>query len=154
MTRRSIIAILLLVATAACSASRKEYDTNPSYSPHFFRKYDLGLTWQAERKDHEIVLLGTVVNRRSMYMRDLELTVRLLNDKGEILAMETVAEFPTFMPTGEGAPFHLNLRFPEGTAPARLRFGYTYWLTEQPPALKGYGGHEDIPHFGNLDAPL
>ena len=154
MRARSIVFALLLLATAACSTIEKEFDANPPFSPHFFRKFDIELAWMAERKGQEIVLSGMVTNQRHAYMRDLELTVRLLDDKGGVLARETVADFPTHLPSGEAATFHINLRFPAGADPARLRFGYTYCLSEQPPVPRGYGGHEDIPHFGNLDAPL
>jgi len=74
--------------------------------------------------------------------------------KGGVLARATLADFPTYIPSGKAAPFQMNFRFPDGTAPARLRFSYTYWLAEDPPAVRGYSGYEDIPHFGNFDAPL
>lgn len=153
MRVRVLIAVLLL-ATAACSGYRKEFDANPPYAPHYFRNFDVEVAWQAERTGQEVRLAGAVTNHRYAYLRDLELTARLLDEKGGVLARESVADFPTYVPPGQAAPFRMNLRLPPGTAPARLRFGYTYWLAEEPPAVRGYGGYENVPHFGNFDAPL
>ncbi|HEY3307236.1 MAG TPA: hypothetical protein VGJ93_02165 [Desulfuromonadaceae bacterium] len=154
MRVRWSIAILMLLATAACSTYRREFDANPPYAHHYFRNIDGEVAWQAERTGQGIRLSGTVTNHRYAFMRDLELTARLLDEKGGVLNKETLSDFPTFIPSGKAAPFHMNLRLPDGTAPARLRFSYTYWLAEEPPAFRGYGGYEDIPHFGNFDAPL
>jgi len=87
-------------------------------------------------------------------MRDLELTVMLIDEKGNVLVRETTASFPTFIPPGQSEPFRMTLRFLSGASPARLRFVYTYSLAEHPPAVKGYGSYESDLHFGNLDAPL
>jgi len=154
MRVRSIIVILLLLSMTACSTYRKEFDVNPPYAPHFFRNIDVEVAWQAERTGQEIRLSGAVTNRRYAFLRDLELTGRLLDEMGGVLARETLADFPTYIPSGKAAPFHMNLRLPDGAVPARLRFSYTYWLAEEPPAVRGYGGYEDVPHFGKFDAPL
>jgi len=153
MNMRTIIALLLLLTITACSAYRREFDANPPFAPHAVRSFDVEIAWQAERKDHDIVLAGTVANRRSGYLRDLELTVRLLDDKGETIAKETITDFPTYLPAGKSEPFHLGLRFPADRAPARLRFGYTYRLIEEPPAFRGHDSGE-VPRFGTFDAPL
>ena len=154
MRVQSIIAILLVLATAACTTYRREFDANPPFAPHYYRSFDVEVSWQAERAGQEVRLSGAVTNRRYAYLRDLELTARLLDEKGKILARETITDFPTYLPSGTAAPFRMHLRLPNGTTPARLRFNYTYLLTEEPPAVRGYGGYDDIPHFGNFDAPL
>ena len=154
MRMRSIIAILLLLATTSCSTYRKEFDANPPLAPHYFRNIDVEVAWQSQRTGQEMRLSGAVTNRRYAYLRDLELTVWLLDEKGGVVARETRVDFPTYIPSGKSAPFQLNLRLPAGTSPARLRFSYTYFLAEEPPAVRGYGGYEDVPHFGNFDAPL
>jgi hypothetical protein len=154
MRLRSIIIILLLLATVACSAYRTEFDDNPPYAPHFYRKFDVEIAWQAARTGRDIRLSGTVTNRRYAYMRDLELTAWLLDEKGDVLAEETFTDFPTYIPSGKAAPFNVKLRLPDGEGPARLRFRYNYWLAEEPPAFRGYAGYEEIPHFGNFYAPL
>jgi hypothetical protein len=154
MNVRYILTILLLLAMAACSTYRPEFDANPPYASHFFRNRDVEVAWQAENTGQEIRLSGMVTNFRYAYMRDLELTIRLLGEKKEVLAMEQLVDFPTYIPSGQGAPFQMKLRFPEGASPARLRFNYTYWLAEEPPAVKGYSGYDDVPHFGKLEAPM
>jgi hypothetical protein len=154
MNLRYVLTILLLLATAACSTYRTEFDANPPYASHFFRNRDVEVAWQAENSSQEIRLSGTVTNHRYAYMRDLELTTRLLGEKGAVLVKETRIDFPTYIPSGQGAPFQMKLRIPEGASPARLRFNYTYWLPEEPPAVRGYSGYEDIPHFGKFEAPM
>ncbi len=154
MRMRSIMTFLLLLATASCSTYRKEFDANPPFAPHYFRNIDVEVAWQSQRTGQEMRLSGAVTNRRYAYLRDLELTVWLLDEKGGVVARETRVDFPTYIPSGKSAPFQLNLRLPAGTSPARLRFSYTYFLAEEPPAVRGYGGYEDVPHFGNFDAPL
>jgi hypothetical protein len=154
MRVRSIIAILLLLVTAACSTYRREFDANPPFAPHYYRNFDVEVAWQAERSGRDVRLFGSVTNHRYAYLRDVELTARLLDEKGNILARETDADFPTYIQAGKAAPFQMKLSLPEGITPARLRFNYTYLLAEEPPAFRGYGGYEDIPHFGNFDAPL
>lgn len=154
MRVRTFIAVLLLLTTAACSSYRKEFDTNPSYAPHYFRNNGVEVAWQAERAGQEIHLSGTVTNHRYAYLRDLELKARILGEKGAVLARETLLDFPTYIPTGKAEPFHMILRLQAGTIPERLRFNYTFWLAEEPPAVRGYGGYDDVPHFGNFDAPL
>jgi len=153
MNMRTIIALLLLLAMTACSAYRREFDANPPFAPHTVRSFDVEIAWQAERKDHEILVAGTVANRRTAYLRDLELTVRLLDDKGKVIAGETTTDFPTYLPSGKSEPFRLGLRFPADRAPAGLRFAYTYRLVEEPPAFRG-GDSGEVPRFGTFDAPL
>lgn len=154
MNMRTIIAILLLLATTACSAYRREFDANLPFAAHTVRSFDVEVAWQAEQRGNDILLAGTVANRRSGYLRDLELTVRLLDDRGEVIARETITDFPTYLPSGKNSPFHLELRFPAGRAPVRLRFGYTYRLVEEPPAFRGDGDSGEVPRFGTFDAPL
>ncbi len=152
MRVRYIIAILFLFVTAACSVHRKEFDANPPYAPHYFRGFDVEVVWQATRTGQDIRVSGSLINHRDAYLLDPELTVRLLNEKGSVLANETFSDFPRYVPSEKIEPFQMNLHFPNGTVPARLRFSYTYWLAEEPPAFR-YGGYGDVPHFGHFDAP-
>jgi hypothetical protein len=159
MRLRTIIAILLMLATAACSTYRREFerefDSNPSFAPHYYRSFDVEVTWQAERSGQEIRLSGFAINHRYAYLRDLELTARLLDDKGNTLVRETAADIPTYIPPEKESSFQMTLGLPQGAIPASLRFNYTYFLAEEPPAFRGYGGgYEDLPHFGKFEAPL
>jgi hypothetical protein len=150
----SIIAILLVLTTAACSTYRREFDANPPFAPHYYRSFDVEVAWRTERTGPDVRLSGAVTNHRYAYLRDLELTARLLDEKGNIVARKTIADFPTYIPAGNSAPFQLDLSLANGRSPARLRFSYTYFLAEEPPAVMGYGGYDDVPHFGTFDAPL
>jgi hypothetical protein len=151
MRVRTIIVILLLLATAGCSAYRTQFDSNPPFAPHYIQKPYVKLAWQSERNGQHIMVSGTVTNTGDPFLHDFELTVRLLDEKGGALAKESATDFSTYIPSGQAEPFRFDLRIPAGTAPARLHFNYTYWLTEAPPAFRGY---DDIPHFGTMDGPL
>jgi len=154
MRGRSIVAIMLVLATAACSTYRREFDANPPFASHYYRSFDVEVAWQAERTGQDVQLSGAVTNRRYAYLRDLELTVRVVDEKGKVLARKKIHDFPTYIPSGKTAPFRVNLNLPEGTTPARLRFNYAYLLAEEPPAAGGYSGYKHVPHFRNFDAPL
>ncbi len=150
MVRQLLLGLLLLVTVTGCSTHRAEHDANPPFAPHHVRHFDAEFAWQVERSDGTARLAGSVTNRRYAFMRDLETTVRVLDDKGNLLARETVTDFPTYLPPGRTEPFHILFRLPPDVAPARLSFTYVYWLTEEPPAFKGY---DDVPHFGHFEAP-
>ncbi len=154
MRIRSIIVILLMLATAACSAYRRELDSNPPFSSHHYRSFDVAVAWQAERAGQDVRLSGTVTNNRFGFMRDLELKARILDAEGKTLARETIADFPAYIPSGKSESFNMNLTLPDGRTPVRLRFNYTYNLVEEPPAVGGYAGYDHIPRFGTFDAPL
>jgi hypothetical protein len=143
-----------MLITTACSSYRREFDANPPFAPHYYRNFDVEVTWQTERTVQDLRLSGVVTNLRYAYLRDLELKLRFLDEKGNVLARETLTDFPTYIPSGKPAPFHVNLSLPKGASPSRIRINYTYLLTEEAPAVRGYGGYDDIPHFGNFDAPL
>ena len=151
MSLRSIIAMLFVLATAACSTYRKEFDANPPFAPHYYRYFDVAVAWQSERTGRDVRLSGTVTNQRDVYLRDLELTGLLLDGKGNVLARATSDDFPTYLPSGKAASFQMRFSIVDETIPARLRLKYSYLLAEEPPAVRGYG---DTPHFGSFDAPL
>lgn len=151
MTLRLILVTLVLAATAACSTYRKEMDHNPPFAPHHFRSYDLEVQWQAKQTGSGILLAGTVTNHRAFYLRDLELTVRVVDGGGAVLGRVTFTDFPIYIPSEKSEPFRMEINLPSGAAPERVRFTYVYWLTEEPPVFRGYG---DVPYFGNFDSPL
>jgi hypothetical protein len=154
MRLRSIIAIVLVLVTTACSSYRREFDANPPFDAHDYRNFDVEVAWQAERTGQDVRLRGTVTNHRYAYLRDLELRGILMDEKGIVLARATVDDFPTYIPSGRGTSFQMRFSIADGATPARLRFRYTYLLAEEPPAVRGYGGYDDTPHFGKFDAPL
>lgn len=150
MPLRLMVGALLLLISTACSTYHREMDRNPPFAPHHFRSYDLEVEWQSSQTGNGILLTGTVTNHRAFYLRDLELTVRIVDSRGKILARQTFTDFPIYIPSEKSEPFRMDMAVPSGTAPERVRFTYTYWLTEEPPAFRGY---DDTPYFGSFDAP-
>ncbi len=149
-----MVRIFLLVTIAlfpACSIYHKELDQNPPFSSHRFRAYDVEITWQAERTTGGIRLAGTVTNRRSYYLHDLELTARLVDHQGKVVDRETYGGFPTYISPGKTEAFQLELHPTTGGLPQQIRFTYVYWLAEESPAFRGYG---DVPTFGSFNSPL
>lgn len=153
MRVRLIFTMLLLLSTTACSTYRREFDANPPFAPHYHKRFDLEVAWQAERTGRDVRISGTVANRRYAYLRDMVLMVRLFDVRGKELARERIEDFPRYMPTGNKEPFQFNLRIPDNTIPVRLRYNYTYILAEEPPDFSGFGGY-GVPRFGRFDAPL
>jgi hypothetical protein len=151
MALRLILVTLLLLATAACSAYHKELDGNPPFASHHYRYHDLDVVWQSEQTGDGIRVTGTVTNRRNHYLRDLELTVRLLDSWGAFLAKNIAADFPTYVPPGKTVPFRMEFPLSPGAAPEWVRFTYVYWLAEEPPGFRGY---DEVPYFGNFNSPL
>lgn len=151
MVRWLIFAALFLLTTTACTMYRKELDTNPAFAPHHFRYFDLAVDWRAERTAEGVRLSGTVTNRRDYYLRFLELTARLLDQGGTIVARGSFSDFPTYLPPGKSEPFQLVVPLPAGTTAARVHFTYVYWLVEAPPAFRG---ESDKPEFGSFVSPL
>ncbi len=150
MAHRIIFWALLLLSVGGCASYRKELDANPPFTPHRFSSYDLEVAWKTEQSDGGLRLAGAVTNRRDYFLHDLELTARLVDREGKVLARETYTDFPTYVPPGKEAPFRMELRLPAGGAVERIRFSYVYWLAEPPPAFRGYG---DVPYFGSFDSP-
>lgn len=151
MVRRFMIIALFVLTATACTLYRKELDTNPPFAPHHFRYFDLQVDWRAERTATGVRLSGTVTNRRDYYLRFLELTARLLDEKGTIVARGTFSDFPTYLPPGKSEPFRLELPLPAGSTAERVHFTYVYWLVEAPPAFRG---ESDKPDFGSFESPL
>jgi hypothetical protein len=143
--------MLLLLTTTACSTYRRQFDANPPFAPHYHRNFDVEVAWQAEKAGRDVQLAGTVANRRDAYLQDMVLTVWLFDEKGKVLAKERIEDFSRYIPPGKKEPFVFNLRIPDITIPARLRFNYTYFLAQEAPDFRQYG---DIPRSGKFDAPL
>ncbi|MCM2356976.1 MAG: hypothetical protein NDI77_02425 [Geobacteraceae bacterium] len=152
MTGKIIAGAVILLLLAACATPRKELDTNPPFSSHYYRYYDLEILWKSARTDNVISIEGTVRNLRYYYLRDLELTASLLDDKGEVVAKETFASFPTLLDTSGSERFRLELRLKPGEAPRRIRFSYTYQLADTY-QLPGYP-RGDVPRFNSFESNL
>lgn len=152
MIRKIIPVAVLLLLVAACATPRKELDTNPPFSSHRYRYYDLEILWKSARTNNIVSIEGQVKNLRSYYLRNLELTASLLDEKGEVLARETFASFPHLLDIAGTETFRMELRLKAGEEPKRLRFSYTYRLADayQSP---GYA-RDDVPRFNSFESNL
>jgi len=148
---RKILLAALLVLTTGCVHYHKELDTNPPFTAHRFRYYDVEINWQAVQGNDGVRVDGTVNNLRSDYLENMELTARLVDRQGKVLARQTYTDFSTDIPPGKPEPFRLEFNIAPGTQPALIRFSYYYWPIEAAPRFRGETG--DTPVFGNFDAP-
>lgn len=146
--------ILLMLVTAACAAYHREFDANLPFAPHFSRNFDVEVAWQSVQTGSILKVAGSVTNRRYAFLQDFELTAKIFDQKGALLASETSDSFPNYIPSGKSEPFAMTLTLPDGATPTRLSFHYDYFLKEEPPVFRGYGESGDTPHFGTFDAPL
>ena len=151
MGKRFVVILMILCATAGCTLSRKQLDQNPPFAAHRFLYENLEITWQSVRSDSGVLISGTVRNLRSYYLQDLLLIVRLLDEQGNVLARQSYAGFPDYLPPGENEPFQLSFRPPPGTRPELVHFGYFFWLTEGDASYKVYEG---TPVSGTFASPL
>jgi len=142
------IALLLLVV-AGCSVYHKELDGNPAFSSHRFSYYDVEIAWRSKGHGDKLQVAGTVRNLRSYYLRDFEITARLVDQQGKIFDRQTYADFSTYIPPGSKEPFRMEFHLPPGSQIKQIHFSYYYWLTEAAPQFRG---NEDVPTFGSFTA--
>lgn len=149
MLKRLLWLALLLLAIAGCSAYHKELDSNPAFSSHRFSYYDVEVAWRSAAHENTFLVTGTVSNLRSYYLRDFEITARLVDQQGNIYGRQTYADFPTYISPGRTEPFKMAFHTPSGTKIKQIHFSYYYWLTEAAPQFRG---NEDVPTFGSFTA--
>ena len=150
MSRIFLLVALIILAVSGCAGIGKVQDSNPPFSEHLFHYYDLEVKWRAERSDGSLRLVGTVRNVRDLFLQDLELTARLLDRQGKVVARDSFWDFPDYLPPGQAEPFHLQLRLPPGEQAKEIHFSYYYFPVEAPPA---FGGQEYVPKFGGFVSP-
>ena len=151
MAKQFLILALLLLSCCGCATYHKEIDSNPPYSAHHFRYFDLEITWQARKTGSGVRICGTIHNLRAYYLQDLELNARLLNQSGRVVARGSSADFPNYVDPGRSVPFDLEFPLAPGSEADRVHFGYLYWLVEAAPEFRS---EDDVPHFGAFTAPL
>ncbi len=127
MSRPLLLAAFLLLVLSGCAGYPKVQDSNPPFSEHHYRYYDLDVQWRAEGSDGLLRLTGTVRNLRDLYLQDLELSARLVNREGKVIARDFFPDFPNYIPPGTTEPFHLQFRVPPGEEAKEVRFRYYYF---------------------------
>ena len=150
MSRRLLLVAMLMLAVSGCAGYRKVQDSNPPFAEHLFRYYDLEVQWRAERSDGALRLVGTVRNVRDLFLQDLELNARLVNQRGKVIARNIFLDFPEYLPPNQAEPFHLQFRLPPGEQAKEVHISYFYYPVEAPPA---FGGQEYVPKFGGFVSP-
>jgi hypothetical protein len=119
---------------------------DPALYPHTYKHYDLTLFWKADHVEGVYAIAGFIKNTRYAYIRDLELSASLLDERGKGLAKAHFFFIPTLLPMDELAPFDLSLSVKPGDRPAKIRFFYRYHLAE--------GDYGDIPYFYSFETDI
>ena len=138
----SVISLLM----AACAA-QLPVRCDPALYTHCYKGFDLDVAWKTRRDGANLAVLGAITNNRNEFLRDLELTVTLLDDQGKKLSSADFMFIPNIIRLDEIKPFGLMLTVPPGSAPQRLKFRYSYYQTGN-----GIGFH--LPFFYEFEADL
>lgn len=138
------LAIAMCLLGACTGYTPQRYD--PALYPRSYRFYDLALFWRIDRDATRITIPGFVRNTRYAYIKDLELSATLLDEKGKAIGEATMFFFPRLLAMDELAPFTLNIPLKSGAQPAKLKFFYRYRLAE-----RGYGGS---PYFYSFETEI
>lgn len=151
MAKQLLVTLLMLLSCSGCTFFCKEIDANPPFSPHHFCYNEVEVNWQAEQGADGVRLSGTVRNLSPRYLQDLELTARLVNEQGRVIARGTAMSFPVYLAPDKPAPFHLDFHLPSGAQVKRVHFSYLFWVSEGGPSFRVY---EDAPRFRTFASPL
>ncbi len=144
--------VLILVLLSACSAPHKEIGQTPSGACSY-RYYDMEIIWTTAPTGNAIHLTGTVRNLRSFFLQDFELTAILLDENGRALAESSTPPSPNLINMNEPVPFSLKFVLTPGQIAKKIRFKYTYYIKESPPAVRG-GRDEGVPRTHSFEADL
>jgi hypothetical protein len=104
-----------------------------------------------QRNNNDILISGVVSNMRSYYLQRLQLTARLMNEQGKVIARGTYVTFPDYLAPGTPAPFLLEFHLPHGTLVKQVHFSYIYWVFNAEPAFRVY---VNVPRLGTFASPL
>ncbi len=130
MSKRIVLYSLMLTLLSACTGYRPpRYD--PALYPHCYRAYDLALAWKTGREGAGVTVDGFVRNNRNAFLRGLELTIELMDDREKKLSEATFFFIPDLIQLDEMKPFDLKLPVPADAVPKRLKFRYKYYLYEE-----------------------
>ncbi|AJE03974.1 FxLYD domain-containing protein [Geobacter pickeringii] len=132
----------LLTLLAGCAASLPPAEVFPNRVSY----YDLTVSWKVTPSAGKVAIDGTVVNTSYYYLRDLELTVTLLDASGREVGEKSYFIIPGQLSLDETAPFSLTIPITPGSVAEKIRFFYRYRLAEEGP----FG----TPRFQDFEAPL
>jgi hypothetical protein len=144
MLNRILPLLLGIAILAGCTGYiPPRYD--PVIYPNSYKNYDMALFWKVRATSERVDMGGFARNLRYARLRDLELTVTVMDRNNVSLASSTFLFIPKVIEMEATEPFSLSIPLQGGT-PARLRFQYYYHFLDTE-----YGDH---PYFYTFDAVL
>ena len=125
MKRAMSLFILTISLLAGCATYPDTDRVRLESLPQRYSQFDLVMGWETRVQSGETVLDGVVRNVRYYMMRDLEIWVALLDERGKVMARGMTFIIPSDLGMDKSAPFTVKL--PVAVAPGdRLRFTYKY----------------------------
>lgn len=122
--RRILPVTAVLLTFSACASQHAKLDANPAFSSHQYSSHDLDISWKSEKTDTGIRIAGIVTNvRNDMPYNALELTAKLLDEQGNLLAQKTHA-FPSRFAGSE--PFVMDIPVQNKEMAKQVSFSYSY----------------------------
>lgn len=143
MAKMLILYWFLTLFLGGCAAGRYE-TVQPQYYPATHKSFDVTFGWKKTVTATGITVSGYARNTRYHVMQDLELTLTLLDSRGNEKGKKVFYFIPSRLPQDDGAYFDiaLSVRPQPGD---RLRFLYRY---------KGIEGSEiSIPWMNSFEVP-
>lgn len=124
--KRTICMVILTISLLAGCATYPDTDRVRLESlPQRYSQFDLVMGWETRVQSGETVLDGVVRNVRYYMMRDLEIWVALLDERGKVVARGMTFIIPSDLGMDKSAPFTVKLKVAVNPGD-RLRFTYKY----------------------------
>ena len=124
--RRTMSLFILTISLLAGCATYPDTDRVRLESlPQRYSQFDLVMGWETRVQSGETVLDGVVRNVRYYMMRDLEIWVALLDERGKVVARGMTFIIPSDLGMDKSAPFTVILKVAVDPGD-RLRFTYKY----------------------------
>ena len=124
--RRTICMVILTISLLAGCATYPDTDrVRLETLPQRYSQFDLVMGWETRVQSGETVLDGVVRNVRYYMMRDLEIWVALLDERGKVVARGMTFIIPSDLGMDKSAPFTVKLKVAVNPGD-RLRFTYKY----------------------------
>jgi hypothetical protein len=132
MTRlvRWVLMMVMMTALAGCAAWNAERPNPVAGLPYHHSDFDLKVAWKTSLTDEGLVVEGLIKNVRYAYMRDLDVTVALLDREKRVLAEHGELLVPVSLYIDYDQPFSVVLRDARPAPGDLLRFRITYRAVE------------------------
>ncbi|TSK07158.1 MAG: hypothetical protein FPO08_11105 [Geobacter sp.] len=128
MLKRLALTVMMLSMITACASTHSKQDANPAYASHQFSNHEVAIAWKAQETDKGVRIDGTVQNvRQDIPYTSLQLTAKLLDAKGKVMAKETKTFSGRFAGT---EPFTIEIPVENKQCIDELDFSYSYGRDE------------------------